>query len=266
MTLWLWIHGKCFVGRGKALEPLSCLKCNAPLQENDFNAELGVARCRYCDNWFKIDNLKKSVEEIPSSRVDVKDVENIPVPNHIRITESPDQMKIVIKTPRLPGLGMGLGILSIFPMMFLGFMSVMILVSPLPNLFAIVPLLMGGMTLLAGMKMKSFTGQLLKDREIEVARGGMLTCSGSLFQSGQEPISVRLIEQLYCTEVPQHFRYRQRSFRQPGSYFNLNALTTDQRSHVLLYGFTNKQEAVLIERRIEDFLGLADRRVAGEAD
>jgi len=65
------------------------------------------------------------------------------------------------------------------------------------------------------------------------------------------------LQQLYCEEIIG-------SMRSGGRYFQLNAISPDNRKITLLSRVSEAGAAIFIEKEVETYLGIRDERVAGE--
>ncbi|MEZ6047013.1 MAG: hypothetical protein R3C11_15810 [Planctomycetaceae bacterium] len=246
--------------------PLNCPKCNAPFQEDDYNQDLGVAKCSFCEAWIKLDELQQEADPLRQMPVDT-----IPVPDHITIHQNSHELKIVVKSPIQLGKSLGSVIrlsFTIGPIIFLSIMVFFILSSPLPNVAVIFPVIIGLMIIFSTRKVGSVMQSVSEDRVITVEKHGSLYCQKPILGGEAKSIPSRDIKQLYCTQTFQSsspaLKTNQRHLM--NTIFDVNVLDFDNNSSVVLAGISSKSDAILIERQIEEFLGIAHEPVPGEID
>jgi len=100
----------------------------------------------------------------------------------------------------------------------------------------------------------------LKNQTTIVIDAGVLTVQhGPLPWVGDKTVPADQLAQLYCEKV---ITYRTRT--QSDISYRLNILTTNGQKITLMSGLKTVEDAQLLERRIETYLGIQDRYVRGE--
>ncbi|QDU79039.1 hypothetical protein Pla110_07430 [Polystyrenella longa] len=250
----------------KNMELMTCPKCNAPLKEDDINKEMGAAQCTYCDTWIRLDeqglHLQDPLREAP--------VDGLPIPDNIQFNRNSHELEIVVKSllPIAKVAGVGSVMFIVVPLIFLGMITFFILSSPFPPVFAIIPVSMGLMALFTMRKVQKVFQHIGNDQVVKVEKHGDLYCQKPILGSEQPIIPVREIQQLYCTSIE---KFRSRDSRRSRSHFMnsifaVNALTRDNNSTVVISNLTKRNDAILIERHIEEFLGIPPGKVPGEIE
>ncbi|MCB0321264.1 MAG: hypothetical protein KDD60_10080 [Bdellovibrionales bacterium] len=244
------------------MESLSCLKCSAPLSDKDVNPDLGIAKCKYCDAWMKLSDFQKEPKPLPKE----SRRKELPVPRNIQISETEEKLTISV-TPSTGSGGFGIvgsilgGVVAVvFLMFFMSFANSM----GAPPLFIFAPLLM--MVFVVGSILMGIAKNEHKSRlrVVNVIKGQHLQCQSPGFGGTPERLPLETIKQLYCTEeYEQEYNNSNKAYRSI-TFYNVNALMTDDSSRHVMTGLQTKQEAFLVEGKIEHFLDLPDNPVAGE--
>lgn len=236
------------------MESFSCLKCSAPLKESDFNLELGVAKCSYCDAWFKVDELKQAEKTAEQPAV------HIPVPDHFQIKETQDDLLLKYShqlDDKFRLIGSSLIALVICMVAF--FMALAAFADL--NRVSLIILVIG--LFFAARFMKGIR-KIDNEEKIVVQKAGQLARWTMESPRPALTIPVNDIKQLYCTELNHQLTQESKTEFSVAQKYNVNVLLKDDTTCVLVDNMENKQDVLLIEHRIEQFLGIPDEPVAGE--
>jgi hypothetical protein len=93
---------------------------------------------------------------------------------------------------------------------------------------------------------------------ITVGQGTLSIQHGPLPWPGSRVLQASEISQLYCEENTSRGR------NGPQTSYRLSAVTSDNKKINLLTGFDSPDSARFLERQVEEWLGIRDRRVEGE--
>ena len=94
--------------------------------------------------------------------------------------------------------------------------------------------------------------------EVKLAGGTLTVRHGPMRWGGNHTLSVDDILQFYCSDRTHTNRQRH------WTSYQLNVLKKDGTKLVLLGGLNEREEALFLEERLEEKLGIAPRQVPGE--
>ncbi|WP_144993340.1 hypothetical protein [Polystyrenella longa] len=244
------------------MESLACLKCGGPLSDKDLNTEVGIAKCKYCDAWMKIEDIKKQPEPLTKEERQIE----IPIPSNVQIEQLRDTLTITVN----PGANSD-GVLTVVSILggiaavlFLIFFGSVARNIGAPPICILAPLLM--MLIVAGSILFGIakSNSQIRERNIKVIKDQGLRYQPQGY--GGKPLLIRLnrIKQFYSTE--EHDQKYVHSNKPYGAttFYNVYALMTDNSTRPVMTGLQSKQEAIVVERKLEEFLGMPDIPVAGE--
>lgn len=231
-----------------------CPKCSAPLHEDDFNIRLGVAKCRHCRAWSPIE-VPAATTEAAGDRTKPK---SFAVPEKFEIVENYDELTIEWRWFNwvilflIPFCVVWNGFLVFWYSMVLGMgdhpgaPSLFFLVAPLIHVAVGV-----------GLTYSTLAG-LFNSTTISVKRDLLSVRHGPLPWLGQHDVQTFDLEQLYCNSRIS------RGKNTTTTYYSVHALLQGGKELKLISNLTNKQEALYLEYKIEQHLGIEDAPVAGE--
>ncbi|MEZ6047014.1 MAG: hypothetical protein R3C11_15815 [Planctomycetaceae bacterium] len=243
------------------MKPLTCLKCSAPIDEQNLNQELGIAKCRYCNTSTKVVDAEKKSFWLDEDQTETA----YPVPPHIKIYESAQELRIFIQTRNKATNPFALNFLNdknkvpvIVGLVFAFFISGGLILIPLVFVILISNLMKSG--LFDSAQNKEYRG----NRKITATKGKTLTCQPVPNTKLSQVYPVSEIRQLYCTEMEEYDYQPMTKSYKPRKFYNVNLLSSDNLPRLVLSGLETRQDALLVERKIEEFLSIPNRPVAGE--
>lgn len=232
---------------------LFCKACRLPIQPQEINLEMAVAKCLTCGEVFSfLDQLGGEVAAQPRGRLPA------PKPKRFVVEEFGSELTIRYRwfTPAL------------FFMIFLclfwdGIMAVwytaainQILKGQAGGwLFAAIGLLHLSIAIAITY---STIASFVNSTHVKLSGGELTIRNGPIRWGGNHTLSVDEILQLYCSE-----RTHSRRRRQWKSY-QLNVLKKDGTKLVLLGNLSESEEGLFLEERLEQKLGISPQSVPGE--
>ncbi|MEZ6046727.1 MAG: hypothetical protein R3C11_14350 [Planctomycetaceae bacterium] len=235
------------------MSDFSCTKCGADLQENDFNLELGVARCSFCRAWTRIGDPIPGKIESEATRIK----REVARPDKYEVDEYQGVLRISWKW-----FSWVVAFLIPFCLIWNGFLVVwysIALTMDEGGMMRIVFLLFPTIHLAVGAGLTYFTIATLFNRTtILVGDYRMKIEHGPIPWKGVDISNTDDIDQIYCQEKVH------RSKNGTNYTYQVMARMKSEKELNLLSNLSSIQEALFLEQRIEEFLGIEDRRVAGE--
>jgi hypothetical protein len=233
------------------LMELNCKKCGAPIQSEDINLDLGMARCTHCGTVF-------SLKGLPQERAPDKPTTNYPraavaMPKRIEIFDSGDGLRIQYHwfSPKYI-------FMIIFTVFWNGFMLVWhgIALSSgawFMSLFGLLHTAVGlglGYSTLAG---------FLNTTTIWVGLDFLEIRHHPLPWPGSKRLLAEEIEQIYCKENVSQSRNGGASYS-----YEVYAILRNAAKEKLLGGLNEVEQALYIEQELERYMRIQDRPVRGE--
>ncbi len=228
---------------------LHCRTCGELIPAEDVNIELAIAKCRSCNAVFGFaDRLGDA--DAPTRR----DRAAVPMPKAITVEEWGRDVTIVRRW--FSPMHVFLIFFCIAWDGFLVFWYFMALTEGGPCIMIVFPI--AHVAIGVGLTYYTISG-LLNRTVLKVASGTLTVRHGPLPWPGNHTIETAQLEQLYCTE---HVS----TSKQGGSttHYRVNAALADGRKLRLLSGMSEVEQALFIEQKLEDHLGIKDQAVPGE--
>ncbi|MAT14163.1 MAG: hypothetical protein CMJ46_02725 [Planctomyces sp.] len=245
------------------MEPLACLKCGGPLSDDDVNTAAGIAKCSYCDAWMHLEDFKKLPEPPPRER----HRKELPVPPNMRIEQSADHLAITVdpvEGDSFDGCAEMIGmVVAVLVVMFL----IVIILGSIAPLLAFVAVLIAIFIIVAAVTGASADASARREpRALRIVRGKHLRCRSPGYGDTPETVPLSLVKQFYSTEErDEEYNHSNKAYRSR-RYYNVHVLLNDDTSHKVMTGLKTRQEALVVEGKIERFLELPDLPVAGEVE
>lgn len=231
-----------------------CRRCGKVIPTGNVNVQALIAKCDDCGEVFSFEGVE---EKRPARKRDRRPA--VARPETVSIEEFPDGPRIVRKWFRLYVLG--LAAFCVFWDGFLVFWYSTALSGGVrgehgADLMAILfPLLHVGV----GVGLTYFVIASIFNRTIVRAdRGGLAITHGPIPWRAPRPLDRSEVTRVYCRD---HYTQYRGSAKLS---YSVNAIDHSGRKVKLLSGLADKDEALFIERWIEERLGLPDEPVEGE--
>lgn len=248
-----------------------CPRCDAPAIEVQASEEHGLGRCRRCHLVFDLDRVPASraiaAPRRPRSR-------RIAAPPGAEAWEEVGRAAVAYRTEGRRELVVRLRWRGARDALRGPVVRLLVLVGAglfLAGLFCAYALGIGdgawigiaaGAGVLLAALVYGFVLTIVNRTTIRVADGRIDVRDGPLPSGTNVAVDAAAIEQLYCHEDVHH----DRRSGQIWSWFEVRAVVRGHARHVVLVdGLLEPQHALFLEREIEAALGIADRRVVGEA-
>ena len=243
------------------MKRLSCVSCGAPLGARQLDRRLGTAACAHCGSIFDLAKPPHAAE--PDVRSNAGDDHgstdagfdsfraNAPVPSRFRLDRRHDRLRISWRWFSLHGL-----YLLVFAIAWDSFL-VFWYIQPTPlsfKLFALAHVAAGIAITYAAI------ANLLNRSTITLTRTSLSVRHRPILWLPAPTIRTAEIAQ-FCV-IEQRKRFNQNE-NHPRSHFQLRAVDRDNRQRELL-ALDAADEALFLERMLEQTLGLRDRPVPGE--
>ncbi|MBN1344564.1 MAG: hypothetical protein JXQ73_17875 [Phycisphaerae bacterium] len=228
---------------------LYCKTCGEPIDADDVNIKLAIAKCRSCNAVFGFAEQLAGQEARKARR----NRDDVPMPK--AITVDPWGHDLTITRRWFSWIHVFLVFFCIAWDSFLVFWYFMAFTEKSPLIFKIFPIF----HLATGVGLTYFTiAGFLNRTVIKVASGILSVRHTPLPWPGNHRIETAGLDQIYCTEEIRH--------GEDNASFNyvVNAKLTDGRKVKLLTGLDEPDQALFIEQQIERHLGIEDRPVRGE--
>lgn len=267
------------------MSDFTCPKCSAPLQEKDFNLELAVAKCEHCHSWSSIDVSQPNTPEPAPTK---KPLADIPLLNRFEIKENDEILEISW------GWSTGFGVFLVVPLIVIFLMipysctsmssstrihsietsgNVPQVIqdqilqslpghvhrsfpthrsSSMPGVFILFCVVIGAFILY------SVAANILNTTTVKVTHHKISVTHEPVPAKGQLEIDVDQLKQLYCMQT---FSTDKNSTT---THYHVHALLKNDRDLKLISKLDSLKEAVYLEHKIEQYLGIEDTPVAGE--
>lgn len=230
---------------------LICAACNFDIPADDINIHLGIAKCRQCASVFNfLDRLDAvSAESARRQRAAV------PVPPRYQV-ESWGKELTIRKRWYKPFLFL----MAFFCVVWNGFLVAWYTIALgtgapwIVKLFPLIHVAVG-----VGLTYATVCG-FVNNTVIRVAGMTLSVRHGPLPWFGNRTLGTSELKQLYCT------RTLRRNRRSVSERYALNAVLAQGQKVELLGHDLDEEQALFLEQRIEDHLGIRDERVPGQID
>jgi hypothetical protein len=234
---------------------LECSRCGAPIASEDVHVELAIAKCAACHAVLDL-MTRQTVDDGGAPAVHPRPRAPVPLPEEFDLRDSPRGLSVSWRWFSRTYLLM-LGFCAFWD----GFMVLWYALAIANRL-----VLMGLFGLLhagVGVWLTYWTlAGLLNRTRVEV-RGGVLSIRHfPIPWRGNRDLRARDIDQLFCAEETSHGRDGTDGAKVT---YQLKAiLKSDGHTMTLLSGLNDPQQALFLEQRLEEKLGIEDRPVGGE--
>ncbi|MFN0021507.1 MAG: hypothetical protein ACKVP0_24920 [Pirellulaceae bacterium] len=232
---------------------LTCKSCRSPILPQDINLEMAIAKCTSCGEVFSF------LEQVGSEAV-AKPMSQLPAPKPFRfvVEEFGSELTVSYRwfTPML-------FFMIFFCLFWDAFMAVwyFIAISQIligqPAAWAMAAFGLLHLAIGIGVTYSTIAG-FVNRTVIKVAGGTLTVRHGPMRWGGNHTLNVDDILQFYCSDRTHSSRRRQ------WSSYQLNVLKKNGTKLVLLGSLTEREEALFLEERLEEKLGIAARQVPGE--
>ncbi len=229
------------------LVELRCKSCGALLKPENLVERLAMARCDHCGAVFGIEGLPSPhTGEMPRQRVAV------PMPKGIEVNQFGGSLEITRRW---------FGFIFIFLVFFCifwdGFMIVWHAIA-LSNRAWFMSVF-GLIHTAVGVGLTYFTIAGFVNRTVIRAGQGIIEIRhGPLPWPGNKTLASHDVKQLYCKEKVH------RGKNGVHCTYTIHAMMTNDRGETVVRGLTDSEQALYIEQRLEQFLGMKDKSVPGE--
>ena len=230
-----------------------CPQCGTPIAAEDMNLDTMAAKCRSCSALFSLASFVEGDTE--RSRRDRTLAKDVPMPRAIRVDETDGALRITRRwwSP----VFIFLVFFCIAWDGFLIFWYKVALSDDAPWLMALFPIVhvaVGiGLTYWTIAGFVNRTEIVVDSRELSVVHKPMPWF-------GATRLSVDQIDQLYCKQKISHGK------NGTSVSYQLFASEKGGGKQKILSGLMDSDHALFIERRVESYLGIRDRHMAGEFD
>lgn len=221
---------------------IKCPNCASPIQTADWRQEEGYAQCGYCRAMVTLPGLRSARKRL-----------TMPLPRGMSIEEGAAGTVITWRW-----FGAAYVLLAFFCVAWDGFLLFwygVALTRETPALFKLFP----SVHVVVGIAITYITlAGLLNRTWIKGANGVVTVLHGPLPWWGNLTVPCADIEQFFCKEKVSHGKHGPRH-----TYEVWAALRDNSMKKIVAGGLTDEQ-AIYIEQRLEQALGITDRPVAGE--
>jgi hypothetical protein len=234
---------------------LSCPGCGKPIPAENMNLDRAIAKCIGCDAVFSFADKLDGGAAIEARRQRPE----APLPRGITVDAWGSDLTITRRW-----FSPALFFLVFFCLFWNGFLVVwysMLFFGPLHEEgAAVLPFLLFPLLFVAiGVFLTYFTICGFINRTVIRAGSGQLSVRhGPLPWPGNVSLFTNDVHQLYCTEDVHRGR------NTTSVTYRLNLLTRDDRKIKLISGLNDADQGIFMEQKIEEHLGIKDRRVSGE--
>jgi hypothetical protein len=227
---------------------LNCRTCGSPIPAEDINIDLAIAKCRSCNAVFGFRDLLDA--EMPQQSR--REWPRVPMPKAITVEEWGRDLLI-----RLKWFSPVIVFLIFFCIAwdaFLVFWYYIAFTHPSPLIMKVFPI--GHLAVGVGLTYYVIAALFNRTR-IQVISGMLTIRHGPVPWSGNVALPSTDIDQIYSTEHVNRGRGTSVTYA-------VNAMLADGRKLKLLSGLTEAEQALFIEQKLEDTLGITHRHVPGE--
>lgn len=247
---------------------LACSTCGAPFRAEDLNLDYGIATCRYCRAITKLPKTDPG-EAVPAPGETPQERSPVPMPKSITVEDWGANLKISWRW--FSPMYLFLAFFCVAWDSFLVFWYWMAVggmgdaPGPFRLLFFVFP--MAHVAVGVGLTYFVIAG-FLNRSVIEVATGELSIRHGPVPWRGNQTIPVDDIDQLYCQLDAGRRRNASGAWTEnsSGVTYRVNALLKNGRKETLVSKLFDLDQALFIEQKLEDALGIEDRRVSGELE
>lgn len=237
---------------------LHCPSCGLPFKADDVDFKLKAARCRHCDRAFALDALVDNKDATPVAPEDIHKSAEPEKPAKVHEDSGYDGLTLSYRWFQ-PG-GVGLLIFSVFWDGFLVVWYALCFMSQAPLVMFIFPILHVLVGLAIGYA--SLT-MLVNFTKIRVNGDRLTVWSGPIPTGGSKDVSTSGIKQLFVHRKTPATSSEGRTAH-VGS-FDLHMQNADGSTTWLIKSIPDYAIAAYLERRIENYLGIKDAKMGGEA-
>lgn len=235
---------------------LVCASCQRPIPAEDINLDMAIAKCRGCDSVFSfLDTLAPA----SSSGTVAEPSLPVPVPKRFRVDEVGKELTISYRWFSPVSF-----FLIFFCIFWDGFLIVWYAIAlgaifggkgePMTWVMAVFPLI----HVAVGIGLTYYTIATFFNRTVIRSAGGEVSVRhGPLPWYGNQRVPTSDVRQVYCTEKMRHHKHGH------SISYNVNLLRRDQSKATLLSHLSELDEALFIEQKLRECLGLEDEHVAG---
>ncbi|QDU78843.1 hypothetical protein Pla110_05470 [Polystyrenella longa] len=235
------------------MSDLTCTKCGAALQENDFNLDLGVARCSYCNAWTRLGEALSLNLESEATRIK----KEVGAPDNYEINEYHGVLHITWKW-----FNWGILFLVFFCVIWDGFLVVWYFIAATQGMdgkFSLIAFLFPLLHVAVGALLTYYTIASLFNRTTILVGDHRLSIKhGPIPWKGVELRDTGDLDQLFVEEKVN------RSKNGTSYTYLLKAKLHSGSELKLITNLASLQEGLFLEQKIEEFLKIEDRRMAGE--
>jgi hypothetical protein len=252
--------GSWIVPPAKLTMQLFCKRCGKQILAEDMNLEMALAKCRGCSSVFSIlDSLKEGDEPAVGRK---RERLPVPMPKGYKVEDFGRELTITYRWFSPAAFA-----LLIFCVFWDGFLIVWYFIG-FRELFAgnagwmaLVMLLFPILHVAVGVGLTySVICMFLNRTEIRVVGGNLSVWHGPIPFPGRCTIPTTEIKQLYVTES-RHQRKNGCSFS-----YDLHVLKQDETPQKLIGNLQDVQQALYLEQKLEQHLGIVDQQVGGEVE
>ena len=235
---------------------LQCEACGSTIPAEDVNLEMALAKCRECDNVF---SFLPALGDAAAVNAPAAERLPAPMPKRFRVEELGKDLTITFRwfTPVL-------FFLVFFCIIWDGFLVVWYSMAfgeifggkrdPMMWIMVVFPVI----HLLVGVFLTYYTISAFVNKTVIRAAGGELSVSHGPFPwGGNHRVPINDVRQVYCTETSHHGKHGHRYS------YTVNVLRRDDTKLKLLSSIQELDEALFIEQKLRQHLGLSDERVPG---
>ena len=237
---------------------IKCKNCASTLRDEEVNIETGLAKCRVCKAVFQITPAAVASQPPMQEWIDryENEYKNVARPKRFKLNQDGSELTIVYPWSRLAGC-----FLTFFALAWNAIVSLFVVMGvatgELAVLLFMIPFILVGLGTAYGALVNIFN----KTR-LTLSRGALKIQHFPIPAPGNKTLQTSDIQQFFVEEVIVHHSSRHGGSSTHPTY-HLKYLDTGNTRHKLL-SMTTAEEALFLEKTIEDFLGIEDRAVSGE--
>jgi hypothetical protein len=236
---------------------LVCASCQNQIPAEDINLDMAIAKCRRCDSVFSfLDTLAPAKDSVAPGEAMLP----VPMPKRFKIEEWGKDLAITFRwfTP-----------VSLFLVFFCLFWDCFLIVwyfigfgiifggkgEPAAIMMVLFPII----HVAVGLGLTYFTiATFVNTTVIRLVGGELSVLHGPLPWYGNLRLRAADVRQVYCTE-----NHQRRKNGGESVTFTVNLLRQDQSKAMLLSYLTDMEEALYVQQKLRESLGLGDEHVAG---
>lgn len=229
-----------------------CPQCGAKIAADDMNLASMAAKCRSCGSLFSLGGFVGNDDD--RARSDRPSAKDVPQPKSIRVDESGSELRIILRW--FSPLFFFFLFFCIAWDGFLVFWYGMAFRGDAPWIMIVFPI--GHLAVGIGLTYWTIAG-FVNRTEIVVDGRELSVRHRPMPWIGTLRMPVDQIDQFYCKQ-----RISRSNNNGTSVSYQLYALEKGGGKRKVLSGLMDSDHALYIERRVESYLGIRDRRVAGE--